>query len=148
MRLLINRTITNRLYTMGELYINGRKTTSTVEDTLTMLEAGRYQVRLGKCGSNARQIVIIPDHKTSAMVQKAHRFQAGGSHISSRKHLSICMGERLIPGSLKKGSKVYERLFDRLEKAEARKESAVLTISDTHVEAQDPISLWDRPCSP
>ena len=43
MNIKINRTITTRLYTMGELFINGSKTTLTVEDTLTMLEPGIYR---------------------------------------------------------------------------------------------------------
>ena len=55
------------------------------------------------------------------------------------------MGEWLIPGSLKKGAEVYNRLFDRLEKAEARKEPIMLIIIDSNAEHRDPIPFWDEP---
>ena len=61
MNIKINRTITTRLYTMGELFINGSKTTLTVEDTLTMLEPGIYRVRLIKGSSRRFEIAILPD---------------------------------------------------------------------------------------
>ena len=145
MDIKINRTITTRLYTMGELFINGSKTTLTVEDTLTMLEPGIYRVRLSKGSSRRREIAILPDNKSSIQAQKPHRFEPNGSHISSRKNLSVCMGEWLIPGSLKKGAEVYNRLFDRLEKAEARKEPIMLIIIDSNAEHRDPIPYWDEP---
>lgn len=145
MEIKVNRTITTPLYTMGELFINGSKTTHTVEDTLTMLEPGLYQVRLIKGNSCRREIAIIPDNKSSIQVQKPHRFEPNGSHISSRKNLSICLGEWLIPGALKKGLEVYNRLFDRLEKAEGRKEPINLLIIDQNAEHRDPITYWDEP---
>lgn len=145
MEIKVNRTITTRLYTMGEIFINGSKTTHTVEDTLTMLEPGLYQVRLIKGNSRRREIAIIPDNKSSIQVQKPHRFEPNGSHISSRKNLSICLGEWLIPGALKKGLEVYNRLFDRLEKAEGRKEPINLLIIDQNAEHRDPITYWDEP---
>ena len=46
---------------MGELFINGSKTTLTVEDTLTMLEPGIYRVRFIKGSSRRREIAILPD---------------------------------------------------------------------------------------
>lgn len=144
MDIKINRTITTRLYTQGVLFINGSKRTQTIEDTLTMLEPGIYRVSLSKAKSHRREITIIPDNKSSIMVQKAHRFEPNGSYISSRKHLSVCLGECLIPGSLKKGMEVYNRLFDRLEKAEARKEPIILLIIDSNIELQEPISFWDK----
>lgn len=146
MDIKINRTITTRLYTMGELFINGLKTTNTVEDTLTMLEEGIYKVRLRKGKSRRREIAIIPNspHKGGAG-GGLHRFEPNGSHISSRKNLSICLGEWLIPGALKKGLEVYNRLFDRLEKAEGRKEPINLLIIDQSAEHRDPISYWDDP---
>lgn len=142
MYLKINRTTTTRLYTMGELSVNGIQISQTVEDTLTMLEPGIYSVHLSKCKSRRREITIVPDNKTSIQVQKSHRFLPNGSHISSRKNLSIGIGEWVIPGSLKQGLQVYNRLFDRLEKAEGRKESIMLIIADDNAKHCEPLSLW------
>lgn len=146
MDIKINRTITTRLYTMGELFINGSKTTHTVEDTLTMLEEGIYKVRLHKGKSRRREIAIIPNspHKGGAG-GGLHHFEPNGSHITSRKNLSICIGESLIPGALKNGQDTYDRLFDRLEKAEARKEPVLLIITDENVQASQPAPFWDAP---
>lgn len=172
MELKLNRTITTRLYTLGELSINGLKTTYTVEDTLTMLEGGIYKVRLRKGKSRRRVIAIIPGspHKGGEQGKRMlitsdrsegshnsygdggpkaggglHHFEANGSYISSRKNLSVCIGEWLIPGSLKKGMEVYNRIFDRLEKAEGRNEPILLIITDDHVESAEPIPYWDQP---
>lgn len=146
MELKLNRTITTRLYTLGELSINGLKTTYTVEDTLTMLEAGIYKVRLRKGKSRRRVIAIIPDSPHKGGVGGGlHHFEPNGSYISSRRNLSVCIGEWLIPGSLKKGMEVYNRLFDRLEKAEGRNEPILLIITDDHVESSEPIPYWDQP---
>ena len=144
MEIKINRTVTTRLYTMGELFINGIKTTLTVEDTLTMLEPGLYHIRLVKGDSRRREIAIITDNKSGIQVQKPHRFEPNGSHITSRKKLSVCIGELLIPGALKKGQEVYDRLFDRLEKAEGRNESVYMLIIDRKARHLDPVSYWER----
>lgn len=145
MELKINRNQTTRLYTLGELLINGMRTAYTVEDTLTMLESGIYKVRLHKGKARRREIIIVPDNKTSFNVQKPHHFEANGSHISSRKNLSVCIGEWIIPGALKNGLDVYNRLFDRIEKAEARKEDILLVIIDDGATPADPIKYWDEP---
>lgn len=145
MEIKITRNQTTRLYTLGTLYINGMRTTYTVEDTLTMLEPGTYIVRLSKGISRRRVIAIIPDNKTSINVQKVHYLEPNGSHTSSRKHLSICIGEWIIPGALKNGLEPYNRLFDRIEKAEDRKEPITLTIYDDNMEQHEPISYWDQP---
>ena len=144
MEIKITRNQTTRFYTLGTLFINGMRTTYTVEDTLTMLEPGTYVVRLNKGVSRRRVIAIIPDNKTSINVQKVHYLEPNGSHISSRKNLSICIGEPIIPGALKKGLDVYNRLFDRIEKTEDRKESIILTIYDGAMEQHEPISYWDQ----
>lgn len=148
MELKLNRTKTTRLYTMGELFINDMKTTDTVEDTLNMLEAGTYKVCLQKTKARRRVIAIIPAprHK-SGYNYHAHpyHFEANGSHISSRKHHSVCIGKCIIPGALKNGIEVYNRIFDRLEKAQDRGELVTITITDDNVEWDNPVSFWNMP---
>lgn len=135
MEIKINRNHSTRLYTIGTLSINGKRTTLTVEDTISMLPVGSYEVRLSSCISRWRQIVII---NRPGM----RKFCAGGSYLSSRKHHAICIGEDLIPGALKKGADVYNRLFDRIEKAELRKEPVTLVITEAGMTTGTPISHW------
>ena len=135
MEIKINRNHSTRIYTIGTLSINGKRTTLTVEDTASMLLAGTYEVRLSSGLSRRRLIVII---NRPGM----RKFHAGGSYLSSRKHHAICIGEDLIPGALKKGGDVYDRLFDRIEKAELRKEPISLVITDKGMTTGTPISHW------
>lgn len=142
MEIIIRRTHTTRLYTLGTLIINDMKTSHTVEDTLSMLRSGTYHIRLHKSEARRRVIVIIPVIRTILLAQPAHRFNAGGSYLTSRSNLGICIGEPLIPGALMKGREVYDRLFDRLEKAEARKEPISLLITDEGMTHGAPIKHW------
>ena len=134
MRLLIRRTNITRLYTEGILLINGRMTSLTVEDTLSMLSQGEYAIRLSKGASRRRVIAIV-----------AHHLRAGGSYLTSRRYKCISIGQPLIPGALKKGTEVYDRLFDRIEKAEARKEPITLNITEEGASTSAPIAHWDQP---
>lgn len=145
MELKINRNQTTRLYTLGELLINGMKTTYTVEDTLTMLESGIYKIRLRKDKKRRRVIAIIPTSPHKGGVGGGlYHFAPNGSHISSRKNLSVCIGESIIPGALKNGLEVYNRIFDRIEKAEGRKEDILLVIIDERATYADPVKYWDE----
>lgn len=138
----IHRTTTTRLYTMGLLFIDGQQASHTVEDTLTMLEAGLYCVSLRKGKDGRRKIVILPDSTTNIRRYKPHCFAPNGSHISSRKNLSVGIGEWIIPGALEKGAEVYDSIFKYLEKA---KTPTLLVITDEEVESAEPVSVWDKP---
>lgn len=76
MELKIKRTHSTRLYTEGSLYINDMRTTSTVEDTLSMLPAGLYRIRLTKGKKRRRVIGIIPN--------PPHKGGAGGGALPFR----------------------------------------------------------------
>lgn len=145
MLIKICRTHTTCLYTEGILLINDMKITHTIEDTISMLGPGIYSVRLNKGDNRRREIAILPDNCTGISVQPVQRFMAGGSYLTSRRYKSIGIGKPLIPGSLMNGSEVYDRLFDRLEKAEARKEPTTLLITDDGITHGIPISYWSQP---
>lgn len=145
MELKIKRTHSTRLYTEGYLYINDMRTTSTVEDTLSMLTPGIYNVRLKGGVTRRRVIAIIPSNKEGVYVQRSRHLEACGSHITSRKNNSICIGQPVIPGALTKGRETYDRIFDRIEKAEARNESVMLIITDNNMTSGEPIQYWLEP---
>lgn len=148
MNITIYRNSSNRLYTEGRLYINDQKTTFTVENTSTILPDGKYEVKLKGSTLRRRQLAILmPSHsgKPSVPYTVSH-FEACGSWISSKKNKSICIGEPLIPGALQKGSEVFERLFDRIEKAEQRGEKITLDITTSYgIIYGEPLQYWTEP---
>lgn len=142
----IKRNHTTRLYTLGTLVINDQKTAHTVEDTLSMLPVGTYRLVLTKGNKRRRLIAVLRTRADQgATGGQIYHFEPNGSYISSRKNHSICIGTPIIPGALKCGGEVYERLFDRIEKAEARKEDITLIITDADITHSDPISYWTEP---
>lgn len=146
MQIEIRRTHTTRLYTSGIIIINDQKTTHSVEDTLSMLPVGTYRIALTKGNKRRRLIAIFrtrADQGTSG--GQIYHFEPSGSYISSHKNHSICIGTPIIPGALKQGGEVYERLFDRIEKAEDRHEDITLIITDANITHSDPISYWTEP---
>ena len=145
MRLLIRRTNITRLYTEGILLINGRMTSLTVEDTLSMLSQGEYAIRLSKGASRRRVIAIVARSEVKIQIRQAPCLRAGGSYLTCRCHKCIGIGWPLIPGALKQGRELYDRLFDRIEKAEARKEPITLGITEEGASTSAPIAHWDQP---
>ena len=150
MNITVFRTNSNRLYTEGYLSINDLKTTYTVENTSTMLPDGKYEVRLHG-GSQRRRIIAImalPHSVKPSVPYTLGRFEACGTWISSKKNKSICLGEPIIPGALKKGTDHYERLFDRIEKAEKRGEKTYLDIvTGSDLKYGEPIQYWLEPAT-
>lgn len=148
MELKIRRTHSTRYYTEGTLLINDMKTTSTVEDTLSMLPVGKYAIKL-RNGVKRRRVIaiILPKDGTFSpeTLFPLPYFESCGSWISSKKHRSICIGNQIIPGALKEGAEVYNRLFDRIEKAEERDEEITLMIEDNGCTHGDPIGYWSEP---
>lgn len=145
MKITVKRLTINRLYTEGQLLINHTPTTHTVESTELMLPPGHYIVRLTKTKDRRRVIAILP---TSLHPRRPSTpttsIGIGQSWIASRKHHVIAIGQPLIPGAVYKATEVYERLFDRIEKCEARKELIHLTITEHGCRENHPISHWCR----
>lgn len=147
MEIRITRTKTNRLYTEGYMSINDMKTTQTVESTLMMLPDGKYVVKLRGCTERRRQIAILLPAESGIpnVPYTVSHLEPCGTWISSKKNKSICIGEPIIPGALKKGSEVFERLFDRIEKAEKRDEATTLMIVSRDLAKTLPIEYWIEP---
>lgn len=135
MQVTINRQKTNALYTEGRLLINGKQIAHTVEHTLTMLPAGKYQVRLSKRNA-ARRIIGISHTIWSIGI--------GQSWMVSRKSHIIAIGHPLIPGVVYRATILYERLFDRIEKCQARKEPIHLIITDGNCQSGKACSHWTK----
>jgi len=89
--------------------------------------------------SRRREITILPaapPGKEPWTIGLAH------SWIGCKKQKCICIGQSLIPGALYKGTEPYERLYDRIEKCQDRKEQILLTITEGHMVQNQPIKHW------
>lgn len=139
MILKIDRRITNRLYTIGELYVDGRIAMHTLEYTPTMLATGDYPVEVSK-----RQALHIGPMKRNVT---PFRIEPGTSYITCRRNKSIGVGTNLIHGALMEGPKLYTRLTDRVKTALAQGEPLELHIEDSQAETIGPIIHWLTPAS-
>ncbi|MBQ8240277.1 MAG: hypothetical protein IJZ38_05500 [Bacteroides sp.] len=135
MNIKIIRTNTNSLYTEGQLLVNGKQIAHTVEHTHTMLSVGEYQVCLCKHKAQ-RRIISISHTKWSLGI--------GQSWIVSQKKHIIGMGQSLIPGAIYQGTLIYERLFDRIEKCQDRKEPIHLIITDDKCQSSKACRHWTK----
>ena len=141
MQIVIRRLKANHLYTEGVLMVNDQKTIPySLEHTFTMLPIGEYKVRLIYDKKRHRVIGILPKTGTKPL----GLLQIGTSYLSINPATSILVGEQLIPGSTQKGKEHYNRLYDRIEKCEARKEPISLIITDAHCQESKVCSHWLR----
>ena len=135
MQILINRTYKNKFYTEGVIKVNGKKIAHTVEDTLTMLPPGTYQIRLCRYKSK-RRIIRISSTSWSIGI--------GLSWIRSEKHHLIAIGQPLIPGVVYKATGTYGRLFERIEKCHLRREQITLIINGSKCQPCTPSPHWTK----
>ena len=152
MEITISRQSMNHLYTMGQLRINGQHQTFTVEDTQSMLPAGRYIVRIVKRSARRQTICIFSSegdsHAPLSAITVCHSWIGCRKYRQQRNHPSlspVSIGTPLIPGAMYKGIPVYERITDRLMKCSARKELITLSVSERNCIQNRPISHWLTP---
>ena len=139
MNIFINRTQTNRLYTHGEMRVNGKFESHTVESTAAMLPSGRYTLRLIHKSARKRVLEIFRQSTSTNWT-----IGIGVSFIASGKTRTICIGRFLMPGALFKSARDYERLLKRLEKCKERNETIELYISDSSCCFRPPIHFWQE----
>jgi len=140
MEITIKRTVTNHLYTEGELLINGKKQTYTLEATAVMLKAGEYQLKVVKQSERKQYIGIFAKGKNKAIcaIAVAH------SWIDARRENKILIGEPLIPGITYKSAEVFARINDRMTKGSKRKEVFILRITEEKMKHNIPIRHWRK----
>lgn len=137
MHILLQRLRINRLYTDGELYINGGYQTGTVECTFTMLPEGHYELKIDHRTKRKHTLTVFRDGKNLGVT-----FRVGHSWINSHDSHTICLGKPLIPGVVYRGTEDFERIHERLKKCVARHEPITLTISECSAKITTPIRHW------
>lgn len=142
MEIILKRRRTNRLYTEGELYINGNIQTYTLESTERLLKPGRYQVRIVLKSERKRDLCLFPcDGSSKGPVS---RIDFGHSWRDAKRHNFICIGRPLIPGAMYKSYPDWMRINDRIKKCKARRKPIYLIIQDSSTTKGVPIKHWTK----
>lgn len=146
MEITIKRTETNKAYTSGTLYANGKAVAHyTLEYTRCMLPAGTYQaVLVSDPKMQRRQIAIVADD-CDTTVDSPHIMATltnGNSYRNVENTPNVVIGEKLIPGVVISSRKVFDRLFDRIEKCVARGERITLHVTDNTMTERQVPTFW------
>lgn len=110
MEIILYRMRSNRLYTEGELFINGNRATFTVESSDRMLPVGTYSLDFLKRSSRKQQLAIIGAKPAN---RGRWTFQTGNSYRDAHKRQAIVVGEPLIPGAIYRSPRTFQRLISR-----------------------------------
>lgn len=147
MRITIKRIHTTPDSIDGTLYIGDRKVCDCVENLSTSLPEGSYPIVINRCRHYQRKMPCIVVDVSSILV-KCHRcpkmrfINANstlsvycpqikiGNGVHNRSDGSIIIGKRLIPGVLIHSEETFNRLIDRLDKAQNRGEELSLLITN------------------
>lgn len=139
MEIILYRMRSNRLYTEGELFINGNRATFTVESSDRMLPIGTYSLDLLKRSSRKQQLVILGAKPSG---HGRWTVQTGNSYRDAHKRQAIVVGDPLTPGVVYRSPRIFQRLISRLTKCRARGESITLEISEARCRQTQPIRQW------
>lgn len=130
----------NHLYTEGELHINDRNATRTVESSADMLPEGIYTLQIVKLSARKQKLCIFDEEG-----QTLWTIGLGHSWISSRKHKVIAIGRRFFPGAVCRATPDYERIIDRITKAIERHETIQFIITEERCTLGEPLRFWQEP---
>lgn len=135
----------NRLYTEGQLLVNGLYQTQTLEATHRMLPPGNYLVRLTK-DKKRRRIIGIWLERGEGMPPFFTGWSIGLGHSwkNSQEDRTLCIGHLLIPGAQFRARETYERLFERIKKCQQRKEIIRLCITADRCRTGQPLRHWTQ----
>ena len=142
MRILLTRTNVSQNATDGVITIDGIRVADCAEHTPTMLPQGTYGVRIDRCTQYRRKMpVICIEHQASCFLCKKHKILSThavlpvycpmikiGNGVFNRTDGSIIIGDRYLNGIVLRSAPYYDRLIDRLDKAQNRGEQITLTI--------------------
>lgn len=149
MELKRNRSETNKAFTAGPVSCNGEVISSySLEHTPSMIPTGIYQVTLLNDPAHRRRLLAIVADDYNPTELNPYVFATFVSRNSYRDVIgkaNIVLGEKNIPGAVVLGHRVFERLFDRIEKCVARGERITLYITDHMMRQTEVPAHWQEP---
>lgn len=130
--------------TDGQLYIDSQKVCDCAEHTPTSLPPGTYPIRIHRCKHYRRKMPCVMVGELNCASCPSMEYCGNnstlpkycpqikiGNGVYNRTDGSIIIGEYLAPGCMKHPIEYFNRLIDRLDKCQNRKEPINLTINET-----------------
>ena len=156
MKIIKERTETNRAFTAGPLSVNGETVAHyTLEHTTSMIPAGTYQLTLvHEVGKRHRQLAIVAEDYEPSLPYTIviATLISGNSYRNVINKSDILLGEKIISGAVIHSRDIYNRLFERIEKCIARGERITLHITNKDMSENDVPKFWlatsDHGCKP
>lgn len=147
MNIVLNRNFIGKKATDGVITIDNMRVADSAEHTPTMLPQGTYVVGIDHCPQYRRKMPLICIKKyadclhclkrhilsTHAMLPCFCPMIKIGNGAYNRTDGSIIIGDRYLNGVIINSAPYYDRLIDRLDKAQNRGEKITLTIKNSCV---------------
>lgn len=142
--------LTNPEYTSGISKFNGEYVADILASTPDKLPTGIYKATLLNIdGQRRRQIAVVADDynpsDTNPFVFAA--ITSGNSYRTAQGKSDIILGKQFFPGMVNLSTKIYERIFERIEKCVARGESIQIYVTDHMMKNTEVPRYWQEPCN-
>ena len=145
MNIVITRTLIRGEYTHGQLIIDGVRICDTLENSLSMVPSGSYDITLIKCKHHARKMLCLNPQAPCTMCKKSLNSQPSslnftlpcycpmikpGNGVHDRLDGSIIVGRYNCLGSIIHPKSAFDALYERIRKSLSRGNEVILTIKD------------------
>lgn len=145
MLIVINRNKPKGEYTHGQLIIDGVRICDTLENSLSMVPSGSYDITLIKCKQYARKMLCLNPQAPCTMCKKSLNSQPSslnltlpcycpmlkpGNGIHGRLDGSILVGKYNCLNCLIHPKTTFDALYERIRKSLSRGHQVTLIIKD------------------
>lgn len=140
MIIMLTRTFTHGEYTHGHLTIDGTRICDTLENSLSMVPSGSYDITLLKCKQYSRKMICLHG---SAPCSQCHKLKLvcsnstlpcwcpqikPGNGVHKRLDGSIIVGVYNCLGSIIKPRDIFDALYERIRKSISRGNKVILCV--------------------
>ena len=145
MNIVITRYKSRGEYTHGHLTIDGTRVCDTLENSLSMVPAGEYEISLIKCKQYSRKMPCLNPQSPCDLCKKSKNSQPSslnftlpcycpqikpGNGVHNRLDGSIIVGRYNCLGSLIHPKDALDSLYERIRKSIYRGNQVKLTIKE------------------
>ena len=142
MLIVINRNNPRGEYTHGQLIIDGVRICDTLENSLSMVPSGSYDITLLKCKQYSRKMICLHGSAPCSQCPKLKLVCSNstlpcwcpqikpGNGVHKRLDGSIIVGVYNCLGSIIKPRDIFDTLYERIRKSVSRGNQVILSIKD------------------
>lgn len=140
MLIVINRNNPRGEYTHGQLIIDGVRICDTLENSLSMVPSGSYDITLLKCKQYSRKMICLHGSAPCSQCPKLKLVCSNstlpcwcpqikpGNGVHKRLDGSIIVGVYNCPGSIIKPRDIFDTLYERIRKSISRGNKVILCV--------------------